>query len=422
MSAARRSSGSSRRTASSSSRPSPSAWASTSRTCASSPISTCRNRSRPTTRRPAARAATARPANAWMAYGLQDIVTQRQWLAQSEAGEAHKAVQRGKLDALIGLAEMVGCRRQALLAYFGETLDTSPAATATTASRRRPRSTAPPLAQKALSAVYRTGQRFGVGYVVDVLIAKADERIQRNGHDRLSVFGIGRDMAAAEWRGAVPPAGRRRASRHRTTRATARWRSTESARPLLRGEQNFRCASRLQPETTRRTKAGRKAQPVPAKVGQADEALFQALRALRPEARRRGQRAALRHLPRPHARLSCREAAGRASGAARHHRPRRAQDRTLWRGVARGDRAVQATSDAGTTACRRPSTRRWRCICEGRDAEAIADERGIEVSTVLGHFAEAIEAGLIEARAVLRPRRGRDRRDPGRVRAPRHRR
>ena len=142
------------------------------------------------------------PADAWMAYGLGDIITQRQWIAQSEAGEQHKAVQRSKLDALIALAEAASCRRQLLLAYFSEQR-AEPCGNCDNCLEPPECIDGTVLAQKALSAAYRTDQRFGVGYLVDVLTGKSDERIVRNHHDKLSVFGIGRDVDATQWRGII---------------------------------------------------------------------------------------------------------------------------------------------------------------------------------------------------------------------------
>ncbi len=140
------------------------------------------------------------PAEAWMAYGMNDLVTQRQFIARSEAGAERKRVEYAKLDALVGYAETVACRRQRLLACFGEVRDEAcgncdncldPPVTwdATEAVR------------KALSCVYRTGQHFGVGHLVDVLRGSDSERIRARGHDRLSVYGIGRDLDARQWRG-----------------------------------------------------------------------------------------------------------------------------------------------------------------------------------------------------------------------------
>jgi ATP-dependent DNA helicase RecQ len=140
------------------------------------------------------------PADAWMSYGLQDVIMLRQMMAESTADDAYKRVERHKLDAMLGLCELTGCRRQALLAYFGETL---PAPCGNCDNCLTPPETwnATEVAQKALSCVHRTGQRFGVMYLIDVLLGKDDERIRRFGHDRISTFGIGSELGATAWRG-----------------------------------------------------------------------------------------------------------------------------------------------------------------------------------------------------------------------------
>jgi ATP-dependent DNA helicase RecQ len=140
------------------------------------------------------------PADAWMSYGLQDVIMLRQMLAESGAEAAHKRVERHKLDAMLGLCELTGCRRQALLAYFGESLP-RPCGNCDTCLTPPETWDASVAAQKALSCVHRTGQRFGVMYLIDVLLGKDDERIQRFGHDRLTTFGIGTDLDAKGWRG-----------------------------------------------------------------------------------------------------------------------------------------------------------------------------------------------------------------------------
>jgi len=140
------------------------------------------------------------PADAWMSYGLQDVIMLRQMLAESGAEAAYKRVERHKLDAMLGLCELTGCRRQALLAYFGETLP-APCGNCDTCLTPPATWDASVAAQKALSCVHRTGQRFGVMYLVDVLLGKEDERIQRFGHDRLTTFGIGTELDAKGWRG-----------------------------------------------------------------------------------------------------------------------------------------------------------------------------------------------------------------------------
>ncbi|MCG5512114.1 DNA helicase RecQ [Ectothiorhodospira shaposhnikovii] len=139
-------------------------------------------------------------ADAWMSYGLQDVITLRQMVDASDADESHKRVERHKLDAMLGLCETVTCRRQTLLPYFGEPL-AEPCGNCDNCLEPPQTWDATVPAQMALSCVHRTGQRFGVNYLVDVLRGKEDERIRGFGHDRLSVFGIGRDLTVNEWRG-----------------------------------------------------------------------------------------------------------------------------------------------------------------------------------------------------------------------------
>jgi ATP-dependent DNA helicase RecQ len=140
------------------------------------------------------------PADAWMIYGLQDVITLRQMLESSESDDARKRVERHKLDAMLGLCELTSCRRQALLAYFDDSLP-QPCGNCDTCLTPPETWDATEPAQKALSCVHRTGQRFGVNYLVDVLLGKVDERIQRFGHDQLSTFGIGKQHSQQEWRG-----------------------------------------------------------------------------------------------------------------------------------------------------------------------------------------------------------------------------
>ena len=138
------------------------------------------------------------PADAWMAYGLADVVQQRRLIEQSEANEAFKRVSSAKLDALLGLAETPSCRRVRLLDYFGEA--SAPCGNCDNCLNPPQTWDATDTARRALSAIYRTGQRFGAAHVIDVLRGKASERIERWGHERLSVFGIGADIDDATWR------------------------------------------------------------------------------------------------------------------------------------------------------------------------------------------------------------------------------
>ena len=214
------------------------------------------------------------PAEAWMVYGLQDVVRLRLLVDQSEADEEHKRIERMKLDALLGWCEVTACRRRALLAYFGDSLaeDCGNCDICLTPPETWDGTTE---AQKLLSCVYRTGQRFGAAHVIDVLRGKDTEKVRRNRHERLSTFGIGADRSLAQWRSIlrqVMVQGHLRsdAERYGALRLTPR------SRPLLRGEERIRL--REDPAVKRVTKAAR----APSyQVPSEDEPLWETLRELR---------------------------------------------------------------------------------------------------------------------------------------------
>ena len=139
------------------------------------------------------------PAEAWMIYGLSDVVTMSQMIAQSESADERKRVERQKLEALLAYAEATGCRRQRLLGAFGETYP-EPCGHCDNCIAPPKTWDATVPAQKALSAVYRTGQRFGSGHVIDVLRGEETERVLSLDHHRLSTFGIGADLDEKQWR------------------------------------------------------------------------------------------------------------------------------------------------------------------------------------------------------------------------------
>jgi ATP-dependent DNA helicase RecQ len=144
-----------------------------------------------------------KPSSAWMAYGLSDIVQQRRMIDESSGSETFKRVSIGKLEALVGLAETANCRRTRLLGYFGETL--SPAKCGNCDNCLSPPTVrdGKVTAQKLLSCAYRTGQRFGAMHLIDVLVGRLTDRVKQFGHDKLSVFGIGRDLNEKQWRAAM---------------------------------------------------------------------------------------------------------------------------------------------------------------------------------------------------------------------------
>ncbi|TSD86769.1 DNA helicase RecQ [Mycobacterium sp. KBS0706] len=139
------------------------------------------------------------PSDAWLAYGIQDVGKIQGLIAESDAPERQKQIDRQKLDALLGYCETVRCRRQVLLEYFADTLP-QPCGNCDTCLEPVEAFDGTELARKALSCVYRTGQRFGVGHVIDVLTGSETDRVRQLGHDRLSTWGIGRDLAKAEWK------------------------------------------------------------------------------------------------------------------------------------------------------------------------------------------------------------------------------
>lgn len=139
------------------------------------------------------------PATAWMVYGMQDVVLQRQMIENSNMAEEQKRVVRHKLNALLGYCETAQCRRQVLLQYFG---DEKGACNNCDVCLNPPKTIDGTVAaQKAISCIYRTGQRFGAQYVIDVLMGKDDERIRNFGHDKISTFGIGAEYDRVAWQG-----------------------------------------------------------------------------------------------------------------------------------------------------------------------------------------------------------------------------
>ncbi|PWB40923.1 MAG: DNA helicase RecQ [Rhodocyclales bacterium] len=213
------------------------------------------------------------PADAWMAYGLADVVQQRRMILESQADERHKRVATAKLDALLGLCETTACRRQRLLAYFGE--ESGPCGNCDTCLDPPQTWDGTEAVRKALSCVYRTGQRFGAGHVIDVLTGRDDERVRQWGHDKLSTYGIGADIAEKEWRGifrqmvalgllAVDHA-------HGSLVLTA------ASRPVLKGEQDV--PLRRAPE--KKKAATTKSRRIDSDLGAEEHALFERLRAWR---------------------------------------------------------------------------------------------------------------------------------------------
>ncbi len=221
------------------------------------------------------------PANAWMAYGLGDVVSMRQMLDAGDAPEDRKRVERQKLDALLGFCESTACRHQTILRYFGEE---HPGNCGQCDNCLEPVETwdGTEAARMALSCVYRTGQRFGVVHLIEVLLGKQTEKVEQFGHHLLTTFGIGKSLAQPQWSSVfrqLVAAGLLETD----IEHYGGLRLTEAARPVLRGEQPV--WFRHDPEVSRRkvSKAERAARAREGYEGVGDDPLWQALRARRME-------------------------------------------------------------------------------------------------------------------------------------------
>lgn len=219
------------------------------------------------------------PAEAWLCHGLGDVVLLKQMIEQSEAGEERKRLERRKLDALVGYCETMRCRRQVLLASFGEEY---PGACGNCDNCLHPAETwdATVAAQKALSCVYRSGQRFGAMHLIDILRGADNERIRQFRHDQLSTFGVGQDLDAGVWRSVFRQlvAG---GWLEVDSEGFGGLRLTPASREILRGERIVMLRKEQPRKKGReaRERAGRA--PAAAALQPADQPLFEALRELR---------------------------------------------------------------------------------------------------------------------------------------------
>jgi ATP-dependent DNA helicase RecQ len=177
------------------------------------------------------------PANAWMVYGLQDVTKLRQMLDSSKGDEQHKRVEQIKLNAMLGFCELTTCRRHALLAYFDEhssehcgNCDTCLTPVETWDGTE--------VSRKALSVIYRTGQRFGVGHLVDVLLGVETDKVSQFDHHQLPVYGVGSELAAKDWQSVF----RQLVARGYANADADRFGGlvlAEKCRPLLKGEESI---------------------------------------------------------------------------------------------------------------------------------------------------------------------------------------
>ena len=330
------------------------------------------------------------PATAWMSYGLQDVILLKQMQENSDTDEAHRRIERHKLDAMLGFCELTSCRRQALLHYFDDHLD-QPCGNCDTCLEPPETWDASVAAQKALSCVHRTGQRFGVNYVVDVLLGKDDERIQRFAHDRLSTFGIGKELQQNEWRNLF----RQLISRGLLSvdmEAYGSLRLTETARPILRGEQALHLRKFVK---AGKGKSRSRQSSVYSKL--TDEKLWEALRTLRTEL------AEKQNVP---AYVIFHDATLMEMV---ERQPQTMSQLATLSGIvekkldAYGEDFLAVINEHIKTTSSPPlntADETLQLFRLGMDANAIAGQRGLALATVYGHLAGAIQNGEAELKEV----------------------
>ncbi|MDO9244158.1 MAG: RecQ family ATP-dependent DNA helicase, partial [Rhodocyclaceae bacterium] len=221
------------------------------------------------------------PAEAWMTYGLNDVMIHRLRIDESDAGEEQKRIERGKLDALLAWCETAECRRTRLLAYFAEAREDRCGNCDTCLE--------PPelwdgtlAAQKALSAILRTGQRFGAGHLIDLLRGKNTERMQQFGHDALPTFGVGADTDEAGWRSVFRQmlAG---GLLHADAAAYGAFKLTALARPVLKGETVLHLRRQITQKSALAGRRNERRKTSTAAPAASNPTLFEALRAWRAE-------------------------------------------------------------------------------------------------------------------------------------------
>lgn len=335
------------------------------------------------------------PAHAWMAYGLQDVITLRQFVQQSTADEIHKRMEHQKLEAMLGLCELISCRRHALLNYFDEQ---SPERCGNCDNCLTPAEQwdASIAAQKALSCIYKTGQRFGVNYVVDNLRGKNDARIEQNNHHQLSTYGIGEEYSVAEWRtifrqlialGIIDID----AERHGALRLT------KKSRAILKGEQKL-FLRKLSVAAT--TAASTKKSKGDVKIKPQDEPLWHALRETRHQLAEENTMPAfvifhdstLHHMVK--------------------YRPQTLEQMLTISGVGEqklhrfGEKFLDVIKQFPISTLLQNNlsdtvNRTLILFDQGRSIDEIADNRELKTSSIYSHLADAIAAGYLQFADVI---------------------
>ena len=334
-------------------------------------------------------------ADAWMSYGLQDVILLRQMMENSDGSEDYKRITNQKLDAMLGLCELASCRRQAILGYFDEKME-EPCGNCDNCLNPPETWDATEDAQKALSTVYRTGQRFGVAYVTDILLGKSDDRIAQNGHDKISTWGIGENLKQIEWRSLY----RQLIAQGHLSINMEKFGAlelTENSRPLLRGEITLMARKHQKPE---KSLSSNNKVKLKAELRDMDEELFEALRECRTElANEQGvpsyvifSDASLIEMARK--------------------RPQTEDTFRYISGV--GDLKLERYGEKFMDVVRQyplpeilknnfsdTINETLSLFNKGIEIEAIAESRSLSISTIYSHLADVIEAGMLSAPDVL---------------------
>ncbi len=334
------------------------------------------------------------PADAWMSYGLQDVIFLRQMMMSSNGSEEYKLLSNQKLDSMLGLCEMASCRRQAILRYFDEEMK-EPCGNCDNCLNPPETWDATEDAQKALSTVYRTGQRFGVAYLIKVLMGKTDDRIVQFGHDKVSTWGIGENLKNNVWSSLF----RQLVSQGylNTNSEYGGVELTEKSRPLLRGEETLIARKYRKPEKVKSTSKGGKAK---AELRTVDEELFEALRECRAElAMEQGVPAfvifadtALIEMAkkRPHTDETFRYISGVGdTKLERYGEP--------FMAVIREHPLPELLNNNFSDTINETLV----LYNDGMSIEAIAEKRELSTGTIYSHLADVIEAGMLSAPDVL---------------------
>ncbi|MCK5522646.1 MAG: DNA helicase RecQ [Thiomargarita sp.] len=349
------------------------------------------------------------PANAWMTYGLQDVVMLRRILDESEADEQHKRVERHKLESMLGYCEITTCRRQILLSYFGDHLP-EPCGNCDTCLEPVTTWEGTEAAQKALSCVYRTGQRFGVAYLIDVLLGKTNERIEKFRHNRVSTYGIGKDLKQGEWHSVY----RQLIARGFIKIDVDGYGSlqlTEKSRPLLRGEQTIHLRKDVKSLKVKEKKFGRTSS---ISLTGNDQKLWEALRA------KRFELATTQEVPPymifhdstltdivvqcPHTLKEFAQLAGVGATKLKHYGQifiDVLDEHTLL------DEGDKVSANSPTTPSNNESSisesaeTTLDAFYQGLSLEEIAAQRNLKPATIYAHLSQAIELGKVKLRQVV---------------------